>query len=117
VLVRAIETNWGAEFMRQHRPVEHARHLTSGPGKLCAALRIDRSLDGADLCDASAPVFIGANPDFVKARRRLGPLVTTTRIGLNQAADLPLRFLLANSAYLSKKPARARKNSVSAESL
>ena len=108
VLIRAIETTLGEEFMRQRRPIEAARDLTNGPGKLCLAMNIDRSLDGVDLCDANSPLFIARNPTVAKFREERGPLVTGTRIGLTKAANLPLRFYLEGSAYVSqRKSARA----------
>src|SRR6267142_2514088 len=48
VLVRAIEPMVGEEFMRRERPISKARDLTSGPAKLCEAMRIDRGLDGIE---------------------------------------------------------------------
>jgi DNA-3-methyladenine glycosylase len=103
VLVRAIEAKFGLDFMGQNRPVQHQTQLTSGPGKLCVAMRIDRSFDGADLCDANSPIFIAQNPQLRTFRRALGPMVTTTRIGLTQAADWPLRYYLEKSPFVSKK--------------
>ena len=103
VLVRAIEASIGVEWMRKNRPVEKETALTSGPGKLCVALDVDRKLDGVDLCDASSPVFVAENPEVKTFRRRFGPRVTTTRIGLTQAADWPLRFYLAGSDFVSRK--------------
>mgnify|MGYP003574914722 CR=1 FL=1 len=107
VLVRAIEAAIGVDWMRVNRAVEKVTQLTSGPGKLCVALKVDRSLDGADLCDVNSPVFVAENPEVRVFRRQLGPMVTTTRIGLTLAADWPLRFYLGNSSFVSKK-ARVR---------
>ncbi len=107
VLVRGVEAQFGLDFMRQNRPVERDAQLTSGPGKLCVAMGIDRSLDGADLCDVDSPVFVAENPEIKRLRRAIGPMITTTRIGLTQAADWPLRFYLEKSSFVSKK---ARKN-------
>ena len=110
VLIRAIDSHFGIDWMRQNRPVETNPQLTSGPGKLCVALGIDRSLDGVDLCNPRSPLFIAQNPELKRFRRAAGPVVTTTRIGLTQAADWPLRFYLAGSGFVSKKiPKRARK--------
>ena len=103
VLIRAIEAQFNPEWMRSNRPVEKDTALTSGPGKLCVALAINRSLDTADLCDEASEIFIAENPEVNSFRRRLGPRITTTRIGLTQAADWPLRFYLANSAFVSRK--------------
>ena len=50
VLIRAIEPLEGLPIMRLNRGVERVRDLARGPGRLAAALRIDRSLDGLDLC-------------------------------------------------------------------
>lgn len=103
VLIRAIEPAFDPNWMRANRPVEKDNALTSGPGKLCVALNIDRSLDGADLCDANSPVFIAENPQLKSFRRRFGPRITTTRIGLNVAVDWPLRYYLNRSHYVSRK--------------
>jgi DNA-3-methyladenine glycosylase len=106
VLIRAVEVALGEKFMRLRRPVDAARDLTNGPGKLCLAMDIDRTLDGVDLCDASSPLFIARNPAVAQFRKERGPLVTGRRIGLTKAADLPLRFYLEGSPFVSqrKKP-------------
>ena len=104
VLIRAIEAEFGLELMRQNRHVPSAIQLTNGPGKLCAALAIDRTLDGLDLCDASSPLFIARNPRAAAWRRRRGPLAATPRIGRNRAADWPLRFSLDLSPFVSRPP-------------
>src|SRR5262245_18149602 len=49
ILVRALEPVEGIEIMRIRRHMHADRNLTSGPGKLCLAMGIDRQLDGADL--------------------------------------------------------------------
>ena len=67
------------------------------------ALKMDRVMDGADLCNADSEVFVAENPDVKAFRRKLGPVVTTTRIGLTQAADWPLRFYLEKSDFVSKR--------------
>jgi DNA-3-methyladenine glycosylase len=105
VLIRAIEPEAGLETMRQNRKAATEFALTNGPGKLCAALAIDRKLDGADLCDASSPVFIARNPRLARFRCQRGPVVISTRIGITKAADLPLRFHLGGSPFISR-PAR-----------
>jgi DNA-3-methyladenine glycosylase len=103
VLVRAIEPLFGQQFMRRQRPVSKVRELTSGPAKLCEALKIDRGLDGIDLCDPNATLWIAENPDALNYRKQRGPVITTTRIGITRAAALPLRFYLEGSDYVSKK--------------
>jgi len=103
VLLRAVEVALGEEMMRKRRPVAAARDLTNGPGKLCQAMHIDRGLDGADLCDARSPLFIARDPAVEKFRRQRGPVVITARIGLTKAADLPLRFYLEGSGFVSRR--------------
>jgi len=102
VLLRALEPALGREIILQQRPVNGKSHLTNGPGKLCQALDIDRELDGVDLCDAASPLFIACSPGLTKFRRATGPIVTTTRIGITRAAELPLRFYLARNPFVSK---------------
>jgi DNA-3-methyladenine glycosylase len=104
VLIRAIEVTCGEDLMRARRPVAAARQLTNGPGKLCAALDIDRRLDAVDLCHAKSPLFVAENPNRPAFLRRHGPVVTTTRVGIAAAAHLPLRFLLDRSHFVSRKP-------------
>jgi len=103
VLVRAIEPAFGEAFMRHQRPVSKRGDLTNGPAKLCEALHIDRGLDGIDLCDPKATLWIAENPSVEDFRKRHGPIITTTRIGITRAAALPLRFYLDGSEYVSKK--------------
>jgi DNA-3-methyladenine glycosylase len=103
VLVRAIEPAFGEDFMRHERPVARDKDLTNGPAKLCEALGIDRGLDGVDICDSTSVVFIAENSDAAKTRRRKGPIITTTRIGITKAAALPLRFYLDGSLFVSKR--------------
>jgi len=108
VLVRAIEPLFGEEFMRHQRPVTKVRELTNGPAKLCEALKIDRGLDGIDLCDPHAALWIAENNDVKNFRRKQGPIITTTRIGITKAAAMPLRFYLDRSDWVSRRASRQR---------
>ena len=103
VLIRAIEAEVGHNVMRQNREAATSFALTNGPGKLCAALAIDRKLDGVDLCDTSAPLFIARNPHLARFRRQRGPVATSARIGITKAASLPLRFYLGGSPFISRR--------------
>jgi DNA-3-methyladenine glycosylase len=103
VLIRAVEVMLGEPFMRQRRPVDATRDLTNGPGKLCLAMEIDRSLDGVDLCEVSSALFIARNPAVGTFREERGPVVIGARIGLTKAADLPLRFYLDRSPFVSQR--------------
>jgi DNA-3-methyladenine glycosylase len=103
VLIRALEAVFDCDSMQRARAVKAVRNLTNGPAKLCEAMDIDRALDGVDLCDPHAPLFIAENPAVKLFRRQRGPVVTTTRIGITRATDLPLRFYLHGSAFVSRR--------------
>jgi DNA-3-methyladenine glycosylase len=103
VLVRALEPTLGEQFMFLNRPISTRRDLTNGPAKLCAALDINRTLDSANLCDTQSPLFIARNPAVRQFLRQQGPRITTSRIGITLAAELPLRFYLAGSSFVSKR--------------
>ena len=103
VLIRAIAPTFGMDWMRANRPVTRARDLTSGPAKLCLALRIERALDGADLGATDSPILLARNPQIKTFTREHGPQITTTRVGLSVAAHLPLRFYLEGSEFVSRR--------------
>ena len=86
VLLRGIIPSEGLETIRKRRGAVHARDLANGPGKLCQALGITRSLDGLPM--ATAPVLILAG-----AADHGFTVVTTPRIGISKAIDWPLRFV------------------------
>jgi len=106
VLIRAIEAQFGEELMRNNRHAATTVALTNGPGKLCSALAIDRTLDATDLCDSAAPLFIARNPRVAKFRQTRGPTVIAMRVGITRAAHLPLRFFLGRSAFVSRRASR-----------
>lgn len=94
VLLRALEPLAGVNLMRRARGRENERDLARGPGRLCAALAVDRRFDGIDLT-RPGPLWIGS--DGVAP----GPVGDSVRIGLTKGADARLRYFLAGSAYLS----------------
>lgn len=102
VLIRALEATHGLELMQQRRSCRQVIDLTRGPARLCQALGIDRSLDGVDICRADSAIWIAENPARRSLLRRLGPIQPTARIGITKAADLPLRFLLSRSRWVSR---------------
>src|ERR1022692_2372282 len=103
LLIRALEPAFGEHWMRTQRPAATAASLTNGPAKLCEAMNITRPLDGVDLCDASSALVIAENPEVKKFRRERAPVVSTTRIGISKAAELPLRFYLEGSGFVSRR--------------
>ena len=98
VLVRALEPLAGLETMRARRGVEAPRLYCSGPGRLCQALGLTREHDGLPL---DGPPF------ELRARRRGVEVVSGPRVGITRAAELPWRYGLAGSAFLSRPFPRA----------
>ena len=95
VLIRAIEPLDGIEIMRRRRPAARKlEDLTSGPGKLALALGITRAQYGADLTRGSL---------VLRQPLENHPLdiQVTTRIGLTQCAERPLRFLIRGNPFVS----------------
>lgn len=85
VLIRAAKPLLGQEAMAVRRGRSRSEDLMSGPGKLCQALGIDRSLDGVDLCE-SGPLYLSKGG---AGDARIGESV---RIGITRAVDQPWRF-------------------------
>jgi DNA-3-methyladenine glycosylase len=94
VLIRAIEPTVGITIMQRNRGTERVRDLARGPGRLCAALGIDRRLDGIDLCQAG-PLWLGSDG---QASYEIGQ---SKRIGITRAADSLLRFYVRSNWFVS----------------
>jgi DNA-3-methyladenine glycosylase len=94
VLIRAIEPKYDIERMIKRRGTDRPELLCSGPGRLCEALAITKSLDGASLMRA---------PLSLEARSKRPRLVSGTRIGLTKGVEAERRYGLKNSVFLSKK--------------
>ena len=106
VLVRAVEPLEGKDWMAQKRfgmPYEaltksQRKNLTNGPGKLCRACSIDRSLNGMDLCSNRLYIEEGIKEEF--------DIVTTKRVGIDyaeEAKDFPWRFYIKENENVSVK--------------
>jgi DNA-3-methyladenine glycosylase len=93
VLIRALQPTHGITAMRRHRGLEHERSLCSGPGKLCQALGI--TIKHSELPLDRAPFALHARVGKVD-------VVAGVRIGITKAADLPWRYGLKGSKFLSK---------------
>ncbi len=93
VLIRAIEPTLGVEIMEQNRGRTRLRDLARGPGRLCEALRIDRALDGTDLC-RTGPLWLAPGGPA-------GEIGESKRIGITRAPDSPLRFYLRGNEFVS----------------
>ena len=93
VLLRAARVLTGEDVVRRRRGQVAAERLLSGPGNLCSGLGIRLGDNGADLCgEGRFELEVGRAPAVVLA----GP-----RVGISQAAELPLRFAVAGEASVS----------------
>jgi DNA-3-methyladenine glycosylase len=101
VLVRALEPTHGLERMRSRRGAEDPRLLCSGPGRLCQALGVTGDHDGMPVDQPPFELFPAAGSV---------ELITGPRVGITAAADLPWRYGLADSRFVSRgfavRPAR-----------
>lgn len=93
VLLRALEPTHDLERMRGRRRVDDVRSLCSGPGKLCEALGITKEHDG---------LALDRPPFELRARDGEVEIVQGPRIGITRAAELPWRYALAGSRFLSR---------------
>jgi DNA-3-methyladenine glycosylase len=94
VLIRALEPTHGLAAMRKRRGVDDERMLCSGPGKLCEAL-------GISIKQSELP--LDAPPFALHARVGQADVVTGLRIGITKAVELPWRYGLKGSRFVSKR--------------
>ena len=93
VLIRALEPTHGLAVMRRRRGVEEVRALCSGPGKLTEALGITQAHNG---------LALDTPPFALYARTGKVDVVAGIRIGITKAVELPWRYGLRGSQFLSK---------------
>lgn len=96
VLIRAIEPLEGLEEMHARRPGHAVRDLARGPARLCQALDIDARHNGLDLT-RKGPLWIAAAASFEDHQVLVSP-----RIGVTSAHELPLRFFVGASPFVSR---------------
>lgn len=97
VLIRAVEPLEGIALMKRRRQTEEPRNLASGPGKLCEAFAIDRTLNGTDLCGPLLYVRNGGEADLKIAAK--------PRIGVDYAGEWKekrWRFLIPGNPFVSR---------------
>jgi len=106
ILLRGLEPLEGIEWLQRHRSIKGVRagagkksmaaltELSRGPGRLAAAMRITRSLDGVDLC-AKGPLWLGT------AVRATGEIGVSVRIGIRLEAHRLLRFYERGNPFVS----------------
>lgn len=104
VLIRGVEPLEGIETMAKNRygktidvlSNRQIINLTNGPGKLCMAMKIDKDLNGEDLCE---------NTLYIEDNQDVFDIVTDKRIGIDyaeEAIDFPFRFYIKGNKYVSK---------------
>jgi DNA-3-methyladenine glycosylase len=93
VLIRALEPTHELGLMRQRRGIDDERLLCSGPGRVCQALGITHEQDG---------LALDRTPFRLEPRTEEPEVVRGPRVGITRAADLPWRYGLAGSRYLSR---------------
>jgi DNA-3-methyladenine glycosylase len=99
ILIRALDPVAGLGRMAHNRGLSLGaapRELTRGPGRLCQALALTRSVhNGLDLLDPASPLQL-RDDDFTVRK-----IVVTRRIGIRHAVELPLRFTLPEHPCVS----------------
>jgi DNA-3-methyladenine glycosylase len=96
VLIRALAPTAGIERMRERRGLHDERLLCAGPGRLCQALGVTHAMNGLRL---------DRRPFRIVARDAGDASIVVaagTRIGISKSRELPWRFVLAGSRFLSK---------------
>lgn len=95
VLIRAVEPVDGTDVI-EHRRGMSGVNVTNGPGKICAALDINRAFSGHDL--AKPPIRLIKKPELPDNEITVGK-----RIGISKAVHELRRFYITGNAYISKK--------------
>lgn len=96
VLIRAVEPIGDDAPLRRRRGGKEGIELTNGPAKACQALGIDKELNGHWLGEAPLRLVLQSPvPDE--------HIVTTTRIGIKNAVDVPWRFYIKGNKYVSRE--------------
>jgi len=105
VLIRALEPVDGMEMMMENRNGRSHKELTNGPAKLAQAFAIDKSLNGANLCQPDGVIWFAeasADAPTVDSNR----ICTGPRIGMGKTPEpwfsIPWRYWLADNLYVSK---------------
>jgi len=96
VLIRAVEPLTGMDIMYKNRPVNTARNITSGPGKLTQAFGITKNLNGQEIYKKRSVVTIreGDKPHC--------NIKSSQRIGVREDVSKPLRFYISKNIFVSK---------------
>jgi DNA-3-methyladenine glycosylase len=102
VLIRALEPTEGIDLMKKRRLEKSKsqkmdlKNLCSGPGKLVQAMDIHRGMNNWDIQDSDLKII----PPKIQMPEN--EIITTTRIGITQGAELPYRFYVKGNKFVSK---------------
>lgn len=101
VLIRALEPVEGSDIMQQNRGKRPYSQLTNGPARLAQALQIDKSHNGANLCDPNGVIWVADGEKVPQSAISNGP-----RIGLGKTPEpwysAPWRYWITDNAFVSK---------------
>lgn len=97
ILIRALEPMEGVEKMMRNRGVSELQRLANGPGNLAQALEIDGGFNGEDL--------VTSKRIYVVDKEGVVPVKASARIGISKAKELPWRFFVEGSPFVSKRNA------------
>jgi len=97
VLIRALEPIEGIDLMEKRRKSNVLKNLCSGPGKLVQAMGIHKGMNDWHILEGNLKILPPLS-DYSQAS-----IVTTTRIGITQGAELPFRFYFKGNSFISKK--------------
>ena len=98
ILIRSLEPVCGVDIMKERRKCDRLINLTTGPGKLCQALGINRDYNYTDLCES--------NILWLSSRDNIPKYIALPRVGIDYAEeykDVPWRFVIENNKFISKK--------------
>lgn len=102
VLIRALEPVSGIPLMEQRRRRTKLLDLCSGPGKLVHAMGIGPEHIGSCLRTSNLSIYKASSLQRLYRGNRDFEITCTTRIGITKAADLPLRFYIKGSEFVSR---------------
>lgn len=98
VLIRSLQPTEGIELMQRRRGTDKLKDLCRGPGRLVQAMGITKNLNGISMLESPFYVMPADSSGVPNADFQI---VTTTRIGITQGADLPYRFYIADNPFVS----------------
>jgi DNA-3-methyladenine glycosylase len=95
VLIRAVKPILGINFMQSRRGTKNLANVASGPGKICQAFNIDRSLNGIDVTLSKSPISVSDDKEHFLIKE-------SSRIGIRNATEKQWRFYADDCDFVSK---------------